>query len=319
MIEIKKNNFLLNKEVNNCLSNIISKKSFANGYIFYGPEGVGKKETAFQFIKEIFKQFSQSDYVEEKITNNNHPDFLIIEPDSLLATKSSVGPDLEKTIKSGLEIIKISQVRNIKTFLSQKSITSEKKIVLIIDAHLLNEAASNCLLKTLEEPSNGIFILLTPKLNLLLDTIISRCQIVRFQSFSSKQIKSILREYLDSSQLNFNTKLKFEDLLNSANGSPNQLLKYIEICNDFSEEIISKLDSPIKNSLEILEISKSISEKLEISQQIYLVNLIQTIWWRKTKNIGLIKKLENLKYLLRRKIQPRLAWEIAFLKISMEM
>jgi len=95
-------------------------------------------------------------------------------------------------------------------------------------------------------------------------------------------------------------------------------LKNIEIWNDFSDEIISKLDFPIKNSLEILEISKSISEKLEISQQICLVNLIQTIWWRKTKNISLIKKLENLKYLLRKNIQPRLAWEIAFLKISME-
>ena len=92
----------------------------------------------------------------------------------------------------------------------------------------------------------------------------------------------------------------------------------IEIWNDFSDEIISKLDSPIKNSLEILEISKSISEKLEIFQQICLVNLIQTIWWRQTKNISLIKKLENLKNLLRNNIQPRLAWEIAFLKISME-
>jgi len=95
-------------------------------------------------------------------------------------------------------------------------------------------------------------------------------------------------------------------------------LKNIEIWNDFSDDIISKLDSPIKNSLEILEITKSISEKLDIFQQIYLVNLIQTIWWRKTKNIGLVKKLENLKYLLRKNIQPRVAWEIAFLKISME-
>jgi len=95
-------------------------------------------------------------------------------------------------------------------------------------------------------------------------------------------------------------------------------LKNIEIWNDFSDEIICKLDSPIENSLEILEISKSISEKLEISQQISLVNLIQTIWWRKTKNSGLVKKLENLKYLLRKNIQPRLSWEIAFLKISIE-
>ena len=318
MIEVKKNNFFLNEEVNTYLNNIIKNKSFANGYIFYGAEGIGKKQTALQFIKEILKQSSPSENVEERITNNNHPDFLIIEPDSPLATKSSGSFDLEKKIKSGSEVIKIAQIRNIKTFLSQKSINSEKKIVLIIDAHLLNEAASNCLLKTLEEPSNGIFILLTSKLNLLLDTIISRCQIVRFRSFSSKQLKSIFKEYLDNSKLKINTKLKFEDLINSANGSPNQLLKNIEIWNDFSDEIISKLDFPIKNSLEILEISKSISEKLEIFQQICLVNLIQTIWWRKTKNISLVKKLENLKNLLRKNIQPRLAWEIAFLKISME-
>ena len=213
MIEVKKNNFFLNEEVNTFLKNIIKNKSLANGYIFYGAEGLGKKQTALQFIKEIFKQSSSCENVEEKITNNNHPDFLIIEPDSLLPTKSSGSFDLEKTIKSGSEIIKIAQIRNIKTFLSQKSINSEKKIVLIIDAHLLNEAASNCLLKTLEEPSNGIFILLTSKLNLLLDTIISRCQIVRFRSFSSKQIKSILKEYLDSSKLKINRKLKFEDLI----------------------------------------------------------------------------------------------------------
>ena len=318
MIEVKKNNFFLNEEVNTCLNNIIKNKSFANGYIFYGAEGVGKKQTALQFIKEIFKQSSPNENVEEKITNNNHPDFLIIEPDSLLATKSSGNFDLEKKNNSGSEIIKIAQIRDIKTFLSQKSINSEKKIVLIIDAHLLNEAASNCLLKTLEEPSNGIFILLTSKLNLLLDTIISRCQIVRFRAFSREQIKSILKEYSDTSKLNFDSNLKFEYLINSANGSPNQLLKNIEIWNDFSDEIIIKLHSPIKNSLEILEIAKLISEKLESDQQICLVNLIQTFWWRNTKDINLIKKLENLKKLLKRNIQPRLAWEITFLKISME-
>ena len=318
MIEVKKNNFLFNKEVNTYLDNVIKNKSFANGYIFYGSEGVGKKRTALQFIKEIFKQSSPSENIEEKITNNNHPDFLIIEPDSFLGTKNSISSNFEKTIKSGSEIIKIAQIRNIKTFLGQKSINSEKKIVLIIDSHLLNEAASNCLLKTLEEPSNGIFILLTSKLNLLLDTIISRCQIIRFRSLSSEQLKSTFEDYLETSKLKINTKLKFEDLINSANGSPNKLLKNIEIWSDCSNNIISKLDSPIKNSLEILEISKLISETLEIDQQIFLVNLIQTIWWRKTKNIQLVKKLENLKNLIRKNIQPKLAWEITFLKISME-
>ena len=317
MIEVTKNNFLFNEEVNSYLDNIIKNKSFANGYIFYGAEGVGKHQTAVRFIKEIFKQSSPIENFEERITNNNHPDFLIIEPDSLSTTKNSGSSDLKNKIKNGSEIIKIAQIRNIKNFLGQKSINSDKKIVLIIDAHLLNEAASNCLLKTLEEPSNGIFILLTSKLNLLLDTIISRCQIIRFRSLSSKQIQSALKDFLDTSKLN-NTNLKFEDLINSANGSPNQLLKNIEIWNDFTDEIISKLNYPIKNSLEILEISKLITEKLEIYQQICLVNLIQTIWWRKTKNIGLVKKLENLKNFLRKNVQQRLAWEITFLKISME-
>ena len=94
MIEVKKNNYFLNEEVNAFLHNIIKNKSLANGYIFYGAEGLGKKQTALQFIKEIFKQSSPSKNVEERITNNNHPDFLIIEPDSLLATKSSGSSDL---------------------------------------------------------------------------------------------------------------------------------------------------------------------------------------------------------------------------------
>ena len=78
MIEAKKNNFLFNEEVYTGLKNIIKNKSFANGYIFYGAEGLGKKQTALQFIKDILKESSQNGNVEEKITNNNHPDFLIV-------------------------------------------------------------------------------------------------------------------------------------------------------------------------------------------------------------------------------------------------
>ena len=316
MINVRKNNFFLNEEVNKYLKRIIKDKSFTNGYIFYGPEGVGKKQTALEFIKEIFKQSSQWGNIEERITNNNYPDFLNIEPTSTLEAKNSKSSDLGKTTKTGSENIKIAQIRNIKSFLGQKSINSEKKIVLILDAHILNEAASNCLLKILEEPNNGIFILLTSKLNLLLDTIISRCQLVRFRSFSSKQIKSLLKDCLDPSQFNIDTKFKLEDLINFSNGSPGKLLKNIEILNALPDEITDKLNSPINSSLKILEVSKLITEQLEINQQIYLVNLMQIKWWRKTKNVDLVKKLEKLKVHITKNIQPRLAWEITLLKIS---
>ena len=318
MNDSKRNNFLFNEEVFSRLTNIIKNKSFANGYIFSGAEGIGKKQTALKFIKEIFRVSSTYGNIEEKISNYNHPDFLMIEPNPTLENKILKSSDYEKNAKNTPEIIKIAQIRNIKTFLSQKSINSEKKIVLISDAHLLNEAASNCLLKTLEEPSNGIFILLTSKLNLLLNTIISRCQIIRFRSFSGKQINNLLGDHLDLSKFKINRKLKFEDLINLSNGSPGQLLKNIEIWNDLSDKIISKLDYPIKDSLEILELSKLISDQLDIDQQIRLVNFIQIIWWRQTKNFDLLKSLEKLKFNLRRNIQPRLSWEINFLKIAMQ-
>ena len=80
MIDLKNDNSLINEEVNENLKNILKKKIFSNGYIFYGAEGIGKKQTAIHFIKEIFNQYSANSNIEERIINNNHPDFLLIEP-----------------------------------------------------------------------------------------------------------------------------------------------------------------------------------------------------------------------------------------------
>ena len=318
MCKFKTNNFLMHEEVNKYLESIIETKLFANGYIFYGAEGIGKKETALNFVKEIFKQYSSNGNVEEKINNKNHPDFLIIEPSSFIKGKTAKSLDSQKAIINNIGLIKIEQIRDVKTFLNQKSIESEKKIVLIVDAHLLNEAASNCLLKTLEEPNNGIFILLTSKINLLLDTITSRCQLIRFKSFSSKQLDSFLQKNFDPNKLDIIKNLNCQDLVNSANGSPGNLYKNIEIWKELSDEITSKLNFPLKDNLEILQVCKSISEQLEIYQQICLINLIQQMWWRKTRNINLVKKLEKLKLHIKNHIQPRLAWEVTLLKIAIE-
>ena len=59
MIDLKTHNLSINKEVNENLESILKRKLFSNGYIFYGPEGIGKKQTAFEFIKEIFKDLLQ--------------------------------------------------------------------------------------------------------------------------------------------------------------------------------------------------------------------------------------------------------------------
>ena len=317
MNDLKTNNFLFNKEVNKNLENILKRKVFSNGYIFSGPEGIGKKQTAIKFIKEIFKQYSTTSNIEEKIIDNNHPDFLLIEPTYLIKGNLIRRSETESQ-KNNKETIRIDQIRNIKIFLSQKSIESGKKVVLIVDAHLLNESASNCLLKTLEEPTNGIFILLTSKMNLLLNTIISRCQLIRFKSFSFKEIENFINNNLDYSIPNIYEELNLQDLIYYANGSPGHILNNIQIWKEIPNEIKDNLNFPLNNDLEILTIAKLITEKLEIDQQIFFVNFLQNKWWKKTKNINIIKNLEVLKLNLKNLIQPRLSWEISLLKIAIE-
>ena len=48
-------------------------------------------------------------------------------------------------------------------------------------------------------------------------------------------------------------------------------------------KLINKLDFPLKNNVEIIKISKIISEELDIDQQICLIELLQHMWWGKTK------------------------------------
>ncbi len=317
MNNFKTDTFLINREVNKTLESILKRNLFSNGYIFYGPEGIGKKPTAMQFIKDIFKQFSSNSNINPKVIDNNHPDFLLIEP-TYLIKGNLINRSESEAPKNNKATIRIDQIRKIKIFLSKKSIESAKKVVLIVDAHLLNEAASNCLLKTLEEPTNGLFILLTSRLNLLLDTIISRCQIVRFKSFSYKQLEQFIINNLDSAILNNIKELNLKDLLKSGNGSPGKIVNNIKLWNELPNEIKDNIDLPLRDNIEILKITKLISEKLEIEQQIFLINLIQNKWWRETKNDNMIKKLEHLKSYLKNFIQPRLAWEVTLLKIAVE-
>ena len=317
MIDLKTENLLINKEVNENLESILKRKAFSNGYIFYGPEGIGKKQTAMKFIMEIFNKYSSNSNIEKKIIDKNHPDFLLIEPTYFfkgnLINRSEAEPS-----KNNKETIRIEQIRNLKTFLGQKSIESDGKIILIDDAHLLNEAASNCLLKTLEEPTNGLFILLTSRLNLLLDTIISRCQLIRFKSLSQKQLSIFIKNNSGSSIFNITEEFNLKDFLTSANGSPGKLLNDLKIWNELPIEIKNNLDFPLHDTLEILKISKLISEELEIHQQIFLINFLQNKYWEKTNKESIVKKLEDLKLHLKSFIQPRLAWEVTLLKIAIE-
>jgi len=84
---------------------------------------------------------------------------------------------------SGRKNISIDQIRELKKFMMKKSLGSETKVAVIIEAHKMTVEAQNALLKTLEEPPKGSHTILTSSdFSLLLPTIISRCQIIKLKT-----------------------------------------------------------------------------------------------------------------------------------------
>ena len=167
----------------NFIQSILKEDNLAGAYLFIGPKGVGKSFTAKNLAKAVnclVDSYSSCDVCEScvKIDNLNHPDIHIIAPG-----------------ESGS--IKIEDVRNIQNKESLRPFEAKKKVFILEDADTLTEEASNCFLKTLEEPKKStLFILTTSKPNLILDTIASRCQKVYFSLLDREEIREILiRDY----------------------------------------------------------------------------------------------------------------------------
>ena len=301
------------------LEKIVKEDVISNAYIFYGPDQVGKKETALKFIAEIIRANNLDLDAYPKIKDNNYPDYLQIEPTYLskgnLINQSEIDKEKSQTAKA---LIRIEQIRNIKVFLSKKSISSTRKFILIENAHLLNESSSNCLLKTLEEPANGVFILLTSRLNLLLDTITSRCQIIRFKPYSYQELKQLLEQskYQTMDLLSDSEVLK--NLISISNGSPGKLLNNFELWSQIPENIKDEIKFPLKNYEDILLFAKNITSNLDLNQQEFILNYMQRCWWERTRDKKKAEILENIKNNINSNVQPRISWEVGLLKIKLE-
>lgn len=78
--------------------------------------------------------------------------------------------------------LKIEQIRQLQADIAGRPTEGKMKVVLLQEAHRMNEQSQNCLLKSLEEPpENTLLLLLTDKPQGLLPTILSRCQMLAFE------------------------------------------------------------------------------------------------------------------------------------------
>tara|TARA_B100000902_G_scaffold354489_1_gene366664 strand:- start:379 stop:1338 length:960 start_codon:yes stop_codon:yes gene_type:complete len=300
------------------LNSAISKEHIPPAYLFSGPQGVGRRKTAKVFIKAILdKSFNKED-TNRKIENNNHPDLLWIEPSYVIQGKSI---SQEKARSENINMksppqIRINQIKEIIEFLGKKPLESERSIVIIEDIERINESASNALLKTLEETSTGLFILITQRPEKILSTIRSRCQIVPFIRLNDNQVNQIIQRLEVVPETDDIPSEKIRELIEFSHGSPGQYLINIQNWLDISSPLRQKLEMKLTNHIELLKLAKEITDELNIEQQLWLINIQQNKIWKKERNSTKIKKLEILRKQLLKYVQPRLAWEVTLLDIN---
>ncbi len=158
------------------LKSAIENKRLANTYLFIGPLGIDKLNIAIDFAKalncdkaELVSGCSCQSCI--LIDKNQHPDVIIFG-------------------NSGSSI-KIDEIRYIQQRLTLRAYMAKIKVVIVPDIERLTPDASNCFLKTLEEPSkNSLIILTASSASLVFPTILSRCHKINF-SCSCKDIVSL--------------------------------------------------------------------------------------------------------------------------------
>ncbi len=156
------------------LRRALSSGNIHHAYLFIGPGGVGKKTAARAFARAII--LNDDPQGESYLREGVHPDFMNIER-------------LEKKTQISIEQIN----REMEPWLAVKPFRAAHRVIIINDAHLLSLPAANALLKTLEEPPPYAVIILVAD-EMLLETIVSRCQRLRFRLLSGKDLEDFLTQ-----------------------------------------------------------------------------------------------------------------------------
>ena len=150
------------------------RESLRQGYLFFGPQSVGKSLCALEFAARLA---GEADFIATE--DKPYPfDVRIVKPEE----ETKRGVTKQKNI--GAE-----EIREALNFLAHFPTQGKYRIVIIEEAHKLSATAQNVLLKTLEEPeSTAIIILVTHEIGSLFDTLLSRVERVRFDFVPEEEI-----------------------------------------------------------------------------------------------------------------------------------
>ena len=135
----------------------------AHAYLLHGPAGTGKRRAAFALAAALLGD-------PRRVNERAHPDLYVLE---------ALG-----------EMIRIDEIRELRRDLHMRPFEADRRVYLILNAHLLNADAADALLKDLEEPPPyAVIVLVADELGPLPPTIRSRCQLVPFRRLPERAVR----------------------------------------------------------------------------------------------------------------------------------
>jgi DNA polymerase-3 subunit delta' len=231
----------------------LNKSAMPHAFIFYGTQTIEINSFVTELVRSILcSKPSADNFACNKCQNclwgeANHPDLKIVD--------NSLDKD------QSTNILNISNVREVKKFLELSSHQSNgKKIVVLYNAERLTVAASNALLKTIEEPPNDCLIIFTINdLANLLPTVTSRCRLVPFPMPTKEEAKTVLEKTSNS-----------------------RLIENLSLYNNSPLELIDDKDMLINLDIILIELMKG--KKIDLMKinniwldngLVWIINLLQ--------------------------------------------
>ncbi|MGE3819564.1 MAG: DNA polymerase III subunit delta' [Isosphaeraceae bacterium] len=158
---------------------------FPHALLFVGPQGVGKRTFALKLAQAILCERSTEASL----------DPCEVCP-SCLQVKAGTHPDLLRVARpEEKHELPIKVIRDLCLDLGLKPMRGTRRVAIVDDADDLNDEAANAFLKTLEEPPPGsVLILVGTSAEVQLDTILSRCRVVRFDPLPRDELSALLIE-----------------------------------------------------------------------------------------------------------------------------
>src|SRR4051794_6996664 len=150
----------------------------SHAYLFHGPAGTGKAAAARAFAAELLAESeADPDAARVRAMHGSHPDLTWVEP-------------------SGVHVMRVEDIEEpVVAAATHTPFESRRRVFVLERVDTMNDEVANRLLKTLEEPPGYVhLILLTDQLGQVLDTVVSRCQLVRFDPLPRERITERLEQ-----------------------------------------------------------------------------------------------------------------------------